>query len=337
MQAWPLFCIRPIVAALTVRPRSSVSSTMNGSLPPSSSTDFLRCLPASEATALPARSLPVRVTPCDERVRDDLLDVGDGQEDVGVDALGHAGVVEALLDGQRGLRVELGVLEQDRVAEHQVRPGHPDHLVQRVVPRLDGEDDADRLVLDDRLALHAPRSAAARGSAGRSSRSSRGCWRPAAPRRPPPGCACPSRGSPGRRTRPCARASARRRGRRSARAPRPDGGATRRKAACARSIDAVDLAGLEEGELLLGLPGVGVHRRVGAGAGVAGGLRLLGRGFCVAVTPVILVSRTSCPSRPLPGPAAATHERPLSPPRPRVGPTPSTGEERHVRSLRREP
>jgi len=63
MQAWPLFCIRPIVAALTVRPRSSLSSTMNGSLPPSSSTDFFRCLPASEATELPARSLPVRVTP----------------------------------------------------------------------------------------------------------------------------------------------------------------------------------------------------------------------------------------------------------------------------------
>jgi hypothetical protein len=36
---------------------------MNGSLPPSSSTDFFRCLPASEATLLPARSLPVRVTP----------------------------------------------------------------------------------------------------------------------------------------------------------------------------------------------------------------------------------------------------------------------------------
>jgi hypothetical protein len=89
-----------------------------------------------------------------ERVCDDLLDVGDGEEDVRVDALGHAGVQEALLDGQRSLGVELGVLEQDRVAEHEVRPGDPDHLVQRVVPRLDREDDADRLVLDDGLALH---------------------------------------------------------------------------------------------------------------------------------------------------------------------------------------
>ena len=161
-----------------------------------------------------------------ERVRDDLLDVGDGEEDVGVDALGHAGVVEALLDRQRGLRVELGVLEQDRVAEHQVRPGDPDDLVERVVPRLDGEDDADRLVLDDRLALHhldLPRLEEARAVLRVVVEDAGGQLHLAGR---PPGCACPSRGSPGRRTRPCARASARRRGRRSARAPRPGGGAT---------------------------------------------------------------------------------------------------------------
>ena len=123
-----------------------MSSTMNGSLPPSSSTDFFRCLPASEATLLPARSLPVRVTPCTSGCAMTCSALGDRQEEVRVDALGHAGVVEALLDRQGGLRVELGVLEQDRVAEHQVRSGDPDDLVERVVPRLDGEDDADRLV-----------------------------------------------------------------------------------------------------------------------------------------------------------------------------------------------
>src|SRR3954463_9450375 len=162
MQAWPEFCIRPIVAALTVRPRSSVSSTMNGSLPPSSSTDFLRGLPAREAGVLPgergdAAARPFAAGEGDapyQRMGDDLLDVGDPQEDVGVDALGHAGVGEALLDRQGGLRVELGVLEQDGVAQHEVRPGDADHLVERVVPRLDREEDADRLVLDDRLALH---------------------------------------------------------------------------------------------------------------------------------------------------------------------------------------
>jgi hypothetical protein len=40
---------------------------MNGSLPPSSSTDFFRCRPAISATLAPARSLPVRVTPCTRR------------------------------------------------------------------------------------------------------------------------------------------------------------------------------------------------------------------------------------------------------------------------------
>ena len=63
VHAWPVFCIRPEVAALTVAAMSSASSTMNGSLPPSSSTDFFRCLPARAPTELPARSLPVSVTP----------------------------------------------------------------------------------------------------------------------------------------------------------------------------------------------------------------------------------------------------------------------------------
>src|SRR3954452_1585656 len=68
----------------------------------------------------------------DEGVRDDLLDVGDGQEDVGVDASGHTCIVESLLDGEGGLRVQLGVLEQNRVAQLQVRSGRPDNLVKRV-------------------------------------------------------------------------------------------------------------------------------------------------------------------------------------------------------------
>src|SRR3712207_8540959 len=55
--------------------------------------------------------------------------------------LGRAGVPEQPLERERALRVELGVLEQDGVAEHQVRAGRPHHLVQRVVPRLDGQQD----------------------------------------------------------------------------------------------------------------------------------------------------------------------------------------------------
>ena len=154
MQAWPLFCIRPIVAALTVR--AEVVGVQHDERVAAAELEhrLLEVLAGQRGHAAAGPLAAGEGDALHERVRDDLLDVGDGQEEVRVDALGHAGVVEALLDRQGGLRVELGVLEQDRVAEHQVRPGHPDDLVERVVPRLDGEDDADRLVLDDRLALH---------------------------------------------------------------------------------------------------------------------------------------------------------------------------------------
>ena len=46
----------------TAASRSAEGSTTNGSLPPSSSTDFFRWRPAVPATDRPARSLPVRVT-----------------------------------------------------------------------------------------------------------------------------------------------------------------------------------------------------------------------------------------------------------------------------------
>jgi hypothetical protein len=61
-------------------------------------------------------------------------------------------------------------------------------------------------------------------------------------------------------------------------------------------------------------------------------------GFCVAVTPVILVSRHRCPSTPYP--ARAGHARTVRCQRPDLesGSTSSTGEgARHVRSLRRQP
>ena len=45
---------RPSPRSSTARSRSALAMTMNGSLPPSSSTVFLRCLPATAATALPA-------------------------------------------------------------------------------------------------------------------------------------------------------------------------------------------------------------------------------------------------------------------------------------------
>ena len=64
VHAWPLLSMRPKTPCLTVRSTFSASSTMKGSEPPSSSTTFLRFLPAVAATAEPARSEPVRDTPC---------------------------------------------------------------------------------------------------------------------------------------------------------------------------------------------------------------------------------------------------------------------------------
>ncbi len=54
--------MRALTAVAIARGRSALASTMNGSLPPSSSTVFLMCLPAVDATSRPAPSLPVRVT-----------------------------------------------------------------------------------------------------------------------------------------------------------------------------------------------------------------------------------------------------------------------------------
>ena len=62
MQVCPALPKRDSTAIGTALSRSASSSTTNGSLPPSSSTHFLRCLPAVAATERPARSLPVSVT-----------------------------------------------------------------------------------------------------------------------------------------------------------------------------------------------------------------------------------------------------------------------------------
>ena len=63
MQTWPDVAKREAIAASTALSRSASASTMKASEPPSSSTDFLRYLPANAATAAPARGLPVKVTP----------------------------------------------------------------------------------------------------------------------------------------------------------------------------------------------------------------------------------------------------------------------------------
>ena len=61
MQDCPLLTTRAWTAIFTARSISALGITMKGSLPPSSSTVFLICRPACDATAMPAGSLPVSV------------------------------------------------------------------------------------------------------------------------------------------------------------------------------------------------------------------------------------------------------------------------------------
>ena len=126
---------------------------MNGSDPPSSSATFLRLRPATSATAAPARSEPVTETPCTRAVGDDRRRLLVGRVDVRVRALGQSGVPVDLLDGRRGLGALRGVLQQDRVAEHEVRRGEARDLVVREVPRHDPEQHPEGRAADDRRAL----------------------------------------------------------------------------------------------------------------------------------------------------------------------------------------
>jgi hypothetical protein len=63
------------------------------------------------------------------RVGDHIRDLAVGSEYVVISVLRQAGVTEDLLYGQGRLRVLRRVLEDDRVACHQVRGGEMGHLV----------------------------------------------------------------------------------------------------------------------------------------------------------------------------------------------------------------
>ena len=89
------------------------------------------------------------------RVGDHPLDLLVGRVDVLVGALGEAGVVEDLLHRLGRFGALRRVLEQDRVADHQVRPGEAGHLVVGEVPGHDPEQDAEGAAADHRGALAA--------------------------------------------------------------------------------------------------------------------------------------------------------------------------------------
>ena len=82
-----------------------------------------------------------------DRLADDRAEAGDEVEDAG----GQADLLEDLGQRVRRQRRDLGRLQHDGAAGGQRRGDLGDHLVQRVVPRRDGADDADRLLDDERV------------------------------------------------------------------------------------------------------------------------------------------------------------------------------------------
>ena len=89
------------------------------------------------------------------RVGDDPLDLVVRRVDVLVDALGRAGVVVDLLDRLGRFRALRRVLQQDRVADDEVRAGEAGHLVVGEVPRHDPEQRPEGAAPHDRGAVAA--------------------------------------------------------------------------------------------------------------------------------------------------------------------------------------
>ena len=92
-------------------------------------------------------------TPCRRGSAISPLDLLVGGVDVLVGARGEAGVVEDLLHRLGRFGALRRVLEQDRVADHQVRPGEAGDLVVGEVPGHDPEQDPEGAAADDRGAL----------------------------------------------------------------------------------------------------------------------------------------------------------------------------------------
>ena len=122
---------------------------MNGSLPPSSSTVFLMCFPAIEATLLPAPSLPVSVAAATRSSASIAANGFGADEQTLKHAARRARLLEQLFERERALRHVRRVLEQADVAGGDRRRREPNHLPERKIPRHHGEHDADRLERDE--------------------------------------------------------------------------------------------------------------------------------------------------------------------------------------------
>src|SRR5262249_48226048 len=151
MQLWPLLTRRASAATLAATSRSASSRTMNGSLPPSSSTVFFRAFPARSATLLPASSLPVSVTAAmrGSSIRPAAAEDGRGRDERGREEPSRESrLAEHFLDLKRAPRHVGGVLEDAGVAGHERRRGEAEHLPEGEVPGHHREDHPQRVEPD---------------------------------------------------------------------------------------------------------------------------------------------------------------------------------------------
>ena len=200
LQDWPVLSSRAPTAASTASSRSSVAEQDERVGAAELEHDLLQVAPGDLGDR---RAGPLGAGQRDAphaRVGDDLGDLVVRGEDRLVGAVREARVVVDLLDRRGRLRALRRVLEQDRVADDQVRAGETGHLVVGEVPGHDPEQRTHRGPADQRACRRrrAARSARRRGTPRRCRRSSRRCRRRSRPRRGPARSACPS---PGRRSR----------------------------------------------------------------------------------------------------------------------------------------
>ena len=118
---------------------------MNGSEPPSSSTCFLSAAPAWEATMAPTSVEPVRVTAAIRSSAMMPATCAASIRRVAEQPCGHTRPAEDLLDGECALRHIVGVLEDRAVAGGERGGDEAEELPERVVPRHDRENDAERV------------------------------------------------------------------------------------------------------------------------------------------------------------------------------------------------
>ena len=144
-QVWPEAMNAANVAPAAARSRSASGSTITGAFPPSSQVTRIRFSPASFATTRPVSVPPVRSslrTPpvgAERRARFGA-ETGDDVDD----AVRNPGVARDAREHERGQRRELGRLDDDGVAGGERRRELLREDQQRMVPRRELADDAER-------------------------------------------------------------------------------------------------------------------------------------------------------------------------------------------------